>query len=434
MKTNTMVAGLPAEQYHGDTGVGHSGLVRIMRSPAHFQEYVSNPPVPTPAMAFGTAVHAAILEPKEFGDQYAVVDEAKLAGTLESLDDFKAAADKLGIAYGVPTKDELKAAIKAADRSGACRFRDDVQAEMAALTQERLVGTLMSLDDLKTAAESLGIASAKMKKDELKAAIRAADSLGTYRFKEEVQAEMAALCQEKLVGTLQSLEDYRTAAQILGVRTEALGKDELKAAIKAADGAGACRFREDVLVELYAGKTLLKPEQMAAIQSMAYLVRCHAGAARKLSNGMAEMSGFWRDPETGIECKCRPDFLAMEEGTITGILDVKTCCDASADAFARSIASLGYDVQAAFYQDGVKTITGMNVPFYFIAVEKEAPFAVAAYKASAEMIETGRAKYRAALQLLQWCRDNKRWPAYQPNGEIEEINLPRWAANFDLGE
>ncbi|MDD5297379.1 MAG: PD-(D/E)XK nuclease-like domain-containing protein [Rhodocyclaceae bacterium] len=434
MKINTMVPGLPAEQYHGDMAVGHSGLVRIMRSPAHFQEYVSNPPVPTPAMAFGTAVHAAILEPKEFGDQYAVVDEAELEGTLESLDDFKAAADKLGIAYGVPTKDELKAAIKAADTEGACRFKDDVQAEMAALTQEKLQGTLQSLDDLRCAAEVLGVATARMKKDDLKSAIRAADSLGTYRFKEDVAAEIAAITQEKLVGTLQSLEDYRTAAQILGVRKEALGKDELKAAIKAADGAGACRFREDVLVELYDAKTLLKPEQMAAIQSMAYLVRCHAGAAKKLSNGMAEMSGFWRDPETSIECKCRPDFLAVADDTITGIVDVKTCCDASTDAFARSIASLGYDVQAAFYQDGVKAITGMTAPFYFIAVEKEAPFAVAAYKASEEMIETGRAKYRAALQLLQWCRENNRWPAYQPNGEIEEINLPRWAANFELGE
>jgi uncharacterized protein YajQ (UPF0234 family) len=402
-----------------------------MRSPAHFIEYRTNPPSPTPAMALGTAVHAAILEPELFAAEYAVVDEALLEGTLESLDDFKGAADTLGIAYGVPTKDELKAAIKAADNAGAFRFKEDVQAEMAALTQEKLVGALQSLDDLKVAAEALGVATAKMKKDELKAAIKAADSTGTYRFKEDVQAEMAALTQEKLVGTLQSLEDYKTAAQILGVRIEALGKDDLKAVIKAADSSGACRFREDVLAELYDGKIMLKPEQMAAIQSMEHMVRCHVGAANKLSNGMAEMSGFWRDPETGIECKVRPDWLAVEGDEITGIVDVKTCCDASANAFAKAIASMGYDLQAAFYQDGMLAVTGLTLPFYFIAVEKEAPYAVAAYKASGEMIETGRAKYRAALQLLQWCQQNDRWPAYQPNGEIEEINLPRWA-NFQL--
>src|SRR5690606_10772251 len=108
------------------------------------------------------------------------------------------------------------------------------------------------------------------------------------------------------------------------------------------------------------------------------------------------------------------------------------CRDASADGFARAIATLGYDVQAALYQDGIKAVTGRAVPFYFVAVEAEPPFAVAAYKASNDVIEVGRAKYRGALQLLKWCRENDRWPAYQPNGEIETINLPRWAANFDL--
>lgn len=165
---------------------------------------------------------------------------------------------------------------------------------------------------------------------------------------------------------------------------------------------------------------------------MVVSVRSHAGAERLLASGLAEMSGFWIDRETGIECKCRPDFLSMAGETVTGIVDVKTCCDASADGFARAIATLGYDVQAAFYQDGLKAVTGRTIPFYFIAVEKEAPFAVAAYKASDEVIEVGRAKYRGALKLLQWCRTNGSWPGYQPNGEVETINLPRWAANFDL--
>jgi hypothetical protein len=181
-----------------------------------------------------------------------------------------------------------------------------------------------------------------------------------------------------------------------------------------------------------AGKTALTPDQMATIEQMVVSVRNHAGAARLLANGLAEMSGFWVDQETGIECKCRPDFLMLEGETITGIVDVKTCCDASIDGFARAIATLGYDVQAAFYQDGLKALTGRTIPFYFITIEKEPPYAVAAYKASDQVIEVGRAKYRAALQLLKWCRENDRWPTYQPNGEIEEISLPRWAANFDL--
>jgi hypothetical protein len=48
------------------------------------------------------------------------------------------------------------------------------------------------------------------------------------------------------------------------------------------------------------------------------------------------------------------------------------------------------------------------------------------------MIEAGRAKYRGALELLKWCQENKLFPGYQPSGEIESIDLPRWVANFDI--
>jgi hypothetical protein len=270
---NVGLLSMPADQYHAHSAVGHSGLVRIMRSPAHYQEYVGNPPEPTPAMQFGTAFHTVLLEPDLFGKTFVV----------------------------------------------APKF------------------------------------------------------------------------------------DRRTK--------------EGKAAAEAWEAE-------------HAGKTALTAEQMNAIEQMVASVKQHAGAAGLLANGMAEMSGFWTDPDTGIQCKCRPDFLSMAGETVTGIVDVKTCCDASADGFARAIATLGYDVQAAFYQDGLGAMTGRTIPFYFIAVEKDAPFAVAAYKASDEVIEVGRSKYRGALQLLKWCRENDRWPAYQPNGEVEVINLPRWAANF----
>jgi len=272
---NISLLSMPADHYHSDPAVGHSGLVRIMRSPAHYREYVTHPPEPTPAMQLGTAFHTALLEPDRFGQSFVVAPK-----------------------FDRRTKDGKAAA-------------------------------------------------------------------------------------------------------------EAWEADN-------------------------AGKTALTAEQMEAIQSMAYLVRCHAGADRLLCHGLAEMSGFWIDAESGVECKCRPDFLAMDGDRITGIVDVKTCCDAGADGFARAIATLGYDVQAAFYQDGFKTLTGRTIPFYFIAVEKDAPYAVAAYKASDEVIEVGRAKYRGGLQLLKWCRERDNWPGYQPNGEIETINLPRWAAHFDL--
>jgi hypothetical protein len=52
-------------------------------------------------------------------------------------------------------------------------------------------------------------------------------------------------------------------------------------------------------------------------------------------------------------------------------------------------------------------VTGMELPFLFVAVEKEAPHAVAVYRADPEIIEVGRKKYRAALQLLKWCQESR---------------------------
>ena len=41
-------------------------LSRLLRSPAHYVEYLARPPEPTPAMQFGSAFHAALLEPERY--------------------------------------------------------------------------------------------------------------------------------------------------------------------------------------------------------------------------------------------------------------------------------------------------------------------------------------------------------------------------------
>jgi len=36
--------------------------------------------------------------------------------------------------------------------------------------------------------------------------------------------------------------------------------------------------------------------------------------------------------------------------------------------------------------------------------------------------------------LLKWCQGNNSFPGYQPGGEIETIDLPRWAADFETAD
>lgn len=272
MLMKTGLVDIPASEYHSDKEVvGHSALVEMLRSPAHFWHRLNETIEPTPAMEFGTAVHMAVLEPDRFRDSYAV-----------------------------------------------CPKFDRRTKEGKAL----------------------------------------------------------ALAWE----------------------------------------------------EANIGKKAIDQDAMAALVHMREAIQNHVQAAELMTSSVTEQSYFWTDRETGIKCRIRADLLRLSaNGSIMAIGDLKTTLDASRDKFARTIADRGYDLQAAFYVDGIKHLTGREVPFYLLPVESNAPHGVALYRVGSKSIEVGRAKYRAALQLLQRCRENDSWPSYQPFGDAEEIEIPEWS-------
>lgn len=168
------------------------------------------------------------------------------------------------------------------------------------------------------------------------------------------------------------------------------------------------------------GKLLIGADDFTACQSIAEVVRSHPAAKVLFAQGMAEQSIYWTDEETGVLCKCRPDWLGKV------CLDVKSTDDASPDGFRRSILKWNYHTQAAWYLDGIEAATG-NRPgaFVFAAFEKKAPYAAAFYYADDAMIEAGRAQYRKALRTYADCVARNEWPGY--SNQIEMISLPVWA-------
>jgi hypothetical protein len=84
--------------------------------------------------------------------------------------------------------------------------------------------------------------------------------------------------------------------------------------------------------------------------------------------------------------------------------------------------------------DAVKVAVGREIPFYLLAVESGSPHGVALYRVGPKTIEVGRAKYRMALQLLEWCRQNNDYPSYQPFCEEELIELPEWSIKRALAQ
>ena len=185
-------------------------------------------------------------------------------------------------------------------------------------------------------------------------------------------------------------------------------------------GTGSRAAKEDWLLKNH-GKTALKPDQAATAELVAKAVAKHKTASKLLSLGHAEEAYMWRDADTGILCKCKPDFL--REGHI--IVDVKSTQDASFNSFQKSIANFDYHLSAAMYLDGVSAVTGDTYDtFVIIAVEKESPFALACYVLDEATIDAGRVEYKNALARLNQCIKAKEYPGYPDI--IQPANLPSW--------
>ena len=179
----------------------------------------------------------------------------------------------------------------------------------------------------------------------------------------------------------------------------------------------------EVFTTASTGRTVLTKADADLVMRMGRAVFGHPAAAMLLGlPGKAETTHMWTDAATGLQCKCRPDWLT-DDGRI--MVDVKTTENASAREFARSIAQWRYQVQASFYLDGVEQSTGTRPEqFLFLCVEKKAPFVCAVYAADAEMIAAGAQTAARDLEVLATCKAADAWPGY--SDQIEPISLPAW--------
>ena len=179
----------------------------------------------------------------------------------------------------------------------------------------------------------------------------------------------------------------------------------------------------DVFTTAAGSRTVISREDADLVGKITEGVFAHPAASGLLGlPGKAETSLFWKDAETGLECKCRPDYLLDDGSTI---VDVKTTESASPADFMQSIVKFRYHVQAAWYLHGVEQATGKRPEqFVFVCIEKRPPFACAVYVAAPEMVQIGWDTARANLNRLAECMAADAWPGY--SDQVELINLPAW--------
>ena len=180
------------------------------------------------------------------------------------------------------------------------------------------------------------------------------------------------------------------------------------------------------------GRDIATADDRDRAAAIAEAVRAHPTASQYVTGGRAEVTALWTHetppvegsglPGFAFDCKARLDYVAEKVGAL---VDVKTCRDASPDAFGRDVWNLQYHVQAAWYRDGFAAATGRTLPFVIVAVETEPPHVVQVYRVPDWILDEGRSTYRALLGLLDRCKRERHWPGYA-TGELE-LMLPRWA-------
>lgn len=172
-----------------------------------------------------------------------------------------------------------------------------------------------------------------------------------------------------------------------------------------------------------AGRTVISRADAEKVMAMGRSILSHPAAAMLLQwPGKAETTHMWIDRETGLECKCRPDWLT-DDGAL--IVDLKTTRDASPMGFRKSVGAFRYYVQSAWYLHGLEQATGRRPDqFIFICVESEPPYACSVYASDSEMIGLGYEHAMRDLQVLATCKQAGVWPGY--SDQVEMIGLPGW--------
>lgn len=176
------------------------------------------------------------------------------------------------------------------------------------------------------------------------------------------------------------------------------------------------------LADRPAGQIMTTREELDMILGIVEGLMEHPQGPDLLKNGKPEVAGYYRDPETGIKCKIKPDFLSFD---VTSLVDLKSTRSSEKRRFMSSAFEYRYDIQLFMYAEGVKLITGKKPDLIsVIAVEKKIPYESAIYYFQDHNLIQAESDYREGLRRLRRCIDENKWPQRQQM--IEAVEEPGW--------
>jgi len=207
--------------------------------------------------------------------------------------------------------------------------------------------------------------------------------------------------------------------------------------------------QKDLWEEANASKTIITRAQYETMQEMAFALQVQPQHYNALRFGVPEVSIFWRDEETGLMCKVRPDRFSP-----TFVPDLKSTSDISDKNLRFEFPRRGYDISSAQYSEGMMQVrkmikNGYKMPepftdefvaefmgqarqhFAIIWQEKEAPYITRAWRATPWSVEIGYHKFRKGLYTYEEHKNNPSpWPSGFPVVEDITEDMVSQAINY----
>lgn len=178
-----------------------------------------------------------------------------------------------------------------------------------------------------------------------------------------------------------------------------------------------------------AGKLVLRPDDWSHVIGIRDSVHRHK-ECRELLQGPGKGELSFTGTLDGVVCKGRLDRFCSWNGWSVA-LDLKSCLDARPWAFSAAVHKFHYAIKAAWYLDLLNSIAPSERRFFWIAIEKEAPYAVALYEPADQALAEGRRVYKGLLAQYSACLASGEWPSYP--GGIEPLDLPAYAYKGGTG-
>ena len=168
------------------------------------------------------------------------------------------------------------------------------------------------------------------------------------------------------------------------------------------------------------GQTIVKGDDIQNIRQMQGVIEGDRYCIDLLSNGEAEVSGYYTEPENGVLCKFRADWI--NKGRQINV-DLKTAADVRPMIWRKSAYDHGYDIQAFSTLRGMTILTGVeHTDFRFICIKSKQYHGLKIYKADADMLASGQDRYFRALEIYARCMETGIWDGYDSTPEF--IGVP----------